>query len=75
MVQHRSSRVFWQVNWPKWSPATTGERGRMPPELRRGSQIGGRSPAGRPRGNHRLGGDTDHSLTGTARSGKLTGHS
>jgi hypothetical protein len=65
-VQHRSSRVFRQVNWPERSPATTGEPGRMPPELRRESQIGGRSPAGRPRGNHRLGADTDHSPTGTA---------
>jgi hypothetical protein len=31
----------------------------MPPELRRRAQFAGRSPAGQPRGNHRLGADTD----------------
>jgi hypothetical protein len=55
---------FQQVNRPERSSVITGERRRMPPELRRGSpQLGGRSPAGQPRGTTDFGADTDRSPT------------
>jgi hypothetical protein len=53
--------------------AVTGERGRMPPELRRGSpQFGGRSSAGQPRGTIDLEQTLDRLPTRITQDGKLS---